>query len=301
MGYVVAHVRKIKTTAGLRNVAEHNSRTKIYDSTGGLIGKPPPWIQHYQRSTYNTGDHHRPDVVLKRWRERIQNAGLARKPQKNAAAGIEFNISASPGSFENVRQWKKYFDDVSEFLTKRYGEQNVIQTVTHYDEKTPHMHLIMTPIIFRDGKARYSSSQFMGGREGLRALQSDLAEKVGKKHGLERGLEGSTARHTDQAEFAAVLNSKKEELKQDYLKMAAERESFEQQRDGWMNVVGMMNNMERFKTATYLSKHLSGLTQNEQKECWKSFETRAQEIRSQRHEKGPRINENRKDDNSYGR
>jgi hypothetical protein len=57
---------------------------------------------------------------------------------------------------------------------------------------------------------RYSSSTFLGGRDGLKMLQTDLAKAVGKKYGLERGVEGSTARHTNQQEWASKL--KKEEL-----------------------------------------------------------------------------------------
>lgn len=48
----------------------------------------------------------------------------------------------------------------------------------------------------RDDEERLRFDRSIGGsRQQLSAMQTDFAERVGKTHGLERGLQGSPARH----------------------------------------------------------------------------------------------------------
>lgn len=213
MGHkVVAHARKIKTTVGLANVAAHNSRRGVYDGRGAIIEPKPDWISRLDRAHLNEGDELPAEVILKRYRDRIKAAeatNLAegqrwRKPQKNAAAAIEVVVSASPEWFDqrNEADAAAYMVACRQYLARRFGEANIIHWATHYDEKTPHMHLLLTPIVHTEDGLKFSSSEMLGGRQGLRRLQDDLAA-IGAAWGLERGVEGSTARHTNQAEWLA--------------------------------------------------------------------------------------------------
>ena len=216
MGYVVAHFRKVKTHAGLGNVANHNSRANVMDATGGWIDREnlPPWLINPLQITENEGQvGRRDDSIQRSWHRVVQDADLKRKPQKNAAAAIEAVFSASPESFTENTEWKAYFADCREWVDKKFGHQNVLQWNTHFDEKTPHMHVLLVPIV-RDPDLgnKYSSADFLGGREGLREIQTELYEKVGRQHKLERGVEGSKARHTDQAAWMAELTKKEKEL-----------------------------------------------------------------------------------------
>jgi hypothetical protein len=215
MEHVVGHARKIKTTVGLCNVADHNCREAVYDRELQPLGdKLPEYISHPERAALNEGDRCGGEAVLKRRSERIAEAKLARKPQKNASAAIEFSISASPEWFASHKphEWKAYFKDARTLLEERYGAENIAHWATHYDEKTPHMHVLMVPIRETSAGISYTSSRFLGGINGLREFQDELAEKVGKKYGLERGLEGSDARHTDQYEWAAENAKERDNL-----------------------------------------------------------------------------------------
>jgi hypothetical protein len=284
MGYVVAHARKVKTPAGLRNVAAHNSRTNVYAPNGALLEPTPPWLTHPERAHHNTGDFLSPDVAMKRWRDRIASANLKRKPQKNAAAGIEFVISATPGSLSKAGDWKRYFDDAAAWLARRYGAANVVQAVTHYDEKTPHMHVVMVPIIQDRGEgARYSSAEFLGGREGLRNLQSDFAAEIGKKHGMERGVEGSKARHTDQAEFAAMLKDKHEELKGLFC-------ALQEDKAAWEAAVKVHQEKPGAQLARFVGGLLYGVQEADYPACWKAFGDKAEEFRQSRGRESSREN-----------
>jgi hypothetical protein len=233
MGYVVAHCRKVQTIVGLAAVGRHNCREAVYDEQGRPLGELPEYITHPERAGMNEGERCGSSAILKNRTDRIREADLTRKPQRNASAAVEVSISASPEWFDGRKpeDWSKYFRDARKFLTEKYGKENLLHWTVHYDEKSPHMHVLFTPIV--EGKAglKYTSSEFLGGRQGLRELQDEIAAKVGAKWGLERGVEGSGARHTDQYQWAAEtdalasrLAAKEQALaqKESHLKKASE-------------------------------------------------------------------------------
>ncbi|QAX30701.1 hypothetical protein ETW24_15710 [Leisingera sp. NJS204] len=51
---------------------------------------------------------------------------------------------------------------------------------------------------------------FIGGKETLRQIQTDFAELVSERFGLERGRERSQAKHTTLREYYALANQKPE-------------------------------------------------------------------------------------------
>jgi chromosome segregation ATPase len=55
----------------------------------------------------------------------------------------------------------------------------------------------------KDG--RLSAKDFLGGRLKLSAMQTDFWNNVGHQAGLDRGLEGSTAKHTTAKQYSAAL------------------------------------------------------------------------------------------------
>ena len=64
------------------------------------------------------------------------------------------------------------------------------------DETTPHLHLNLIPIA--DGRL---CAKTLFDRKDLQNLQSDFHSVVGKKWNLQRGKEGSTAKHLDTAAY----------------------------------------------------------------------------------------------------
>lgn len=217
MGHkLVAHFRKIKTAAGLSAVAHHNARLGVYDKDGKALGELPDYIIKPENAKrWNEGGGVTAEAIHELRRRIINGAELARKPQKNAASAVEFTFTASPGWFEGKERTaaSKLLDSARRWAVDRFGADNVLHVAMHFDEKTPHMHMLLLPII-RDAEkgARYSSGDFLGGRAGLRAIQTDLAE-VMVAYGLERGVEGSESRHNDQTGWAKKLAQKEVELK----------------------------------------------------------------------------------------
>lgn len=150
---------------------------------------------------------------------------------------IEYMITASPEAFQrhsgHLSENTQYFDDAKKWLHDRHGKDNVVSCTVHKDERTPHLVAYVVPLVEREGKTRRRSvivgkgtdgkpiretreftekntvslcaKEFLGGREKLRAMQTEFAEKVGDKYGLERGKLRSTAKHqTVRAFYAAI-------------------------------------------------------------------------------------------------
>ena len=204
--FQVIHARKIPTQVGLKNVLAHNAR----ENEDNQEFKNPDWKPD---GLHKNGEPSDKALAMRT----AQLQGLKRKPQKNASKAIEFNISAGEG----FTDWKNYFQDAKKFLAEKYGAENIISTAVHTDETTPHMHCVFVPILRdKNGNRKYSSSDFLGGRNGLAQLQTEFYERVGKKYGLERGIEGSRATHSDVADF----KRKKKALEDERKRLSDERE-----------------------------------------------------------------------------
>lgn len=229
--YVVAHCRKLKTPAGLRNVVAHNSRKAVYDHDLHPLLSMPDYIKHPELRKHNEGDRPDAEAVFKRRSDRMKDAELLRKPKKDAATAIEVVISASPEWFakQTPKDVKAYFADARKALTDRFGAENLLQWNTHWDETSPHMHVLFVPIMATEKGNKYTSSEFLGGRNGLREFQDFMYFRVGKKHGLERGQEGSKARHKDQYDWARETKAEADRLKDTARELEAERRQLERE------------------------------------------------------------------------
>ena len=126
--------------------------------------------------------------------ERIKQLSPKRKIKDDAVLITSFVLGSDKEFFERitVEQQKHFFADCTEFFSERYGEENVVSAVVHLDESTPHLHFNLMPVT----NGRLCAKELFD-RTALRDLQTNLYEAVGKKYGLERGKEGSTAKHLD--------------------------------------------------------------------------------------------------------
>ena len=143
---------------------------------------------------------------------------LPEKHRKDAVLCVEYVMTASPEWFENSDdgQSQELMARSMEWLTDKYGAENVIAAVVHKDEATPHLSAFVVP---KTEDGRLSAKDFIGSREKLRDDQTTFAEKM-QDLGLERGIEGSRATHERVKSHYAALNQeqKKPELTAEDLK-----------------------------------------------------------------------------------
>lgn len=137
-------------------------------------------------------------------------ANLPEKRRKDAVLAVEYVMTASPEWWQQAsqEQQKAFVKQSMDWLKAQYGEKNVIAAVVHNDETSPHVSAFVTPIT-KDG--RLSAKEFIGNRAKMKRDQTTFADAV-KDLGLERGLEGSRARHTSIRQYYARVNAKTPEI-----------------------------------------------------------------------------------------
>ncbi|MFT9123173.1 MobV family relaxase [Leuconostoc mesenteroides] len=78
-------------------------------------------------------------------------------------------------------QQSAFFEATSNFLNDRYGQENAVAAVVHYDETTPHLHYAFVPVVFDDKKARYKvSAKEVLTRHDLQTFHEDLDQHLKK-------------------------------------------------------------------------------------------------------------------------
>ena len=145
---------------------------------------------------------------------RTENAGIKRKIAKNQVKVLRVMLSGTHEQMkelENTGRLGEWTNENMRWLKETFGEQNVVAAHLHLDEKTPHIHASIVPIV--SGKPRKSAknkkkitanpvrlcADDIMTRPNLENLQDIYAEAM-KPFGLERGIKGSEAKHISTAE-----------------------------------------------------------------------------------------------------
>jgi chromosome segregation ATPase len=189
-----------------------------------------------------------PDGVSNRTsaiQHRIETAGITRKISHNQVRAIRVMLSGTHDDMKRIEEAGKLDDwcrDSLEWLRKEVENDNVVSAVLHLDEKTPHIHATVVPIVSgerrkakteknAEGKKKYKKKKpnaarlcadDMTAREKLKGYQNSYAEAMAK-YGLKRGVEGSEARHITTQQYYRELYDKNEHLKEDIQELQEER------------------------------------------------------------------------------
>lgn len=123
------------------------------------------------------------------WLEDIKSRIGNIKYKNDAVMMLDAIYTGSPEWFCNKTQdeIKDYFDDCLEWHKKTYCHDDdtlVINAVIHYDETTPHLHVISVPITEDN---RLCAKDIMGNRKDYSSRQDSFYEDVTKDRGMERG------------------------------------------------------------------------------------------------------------------
>lgn len=116
--------------------------------------------------------------------DEINRAGA--KTRSNSVVALDAIYTASGDFFKDksTEECNQYFQDCLQFHQRKFG--HVVSAVIHYDETTPHLHILSVPLT-QDG--RLSAREIIGNRANLSRMQTEFFEQVGKEHGLERGIQ----------------------------------------------------------------------------------------------------------------
>lgn len=190
------HVDKVRTAKDVRDLECHNSRLI-------RVANADSKLSHNNVDFRPRGGSKRARSLWERIRDRLASEKIV--PRKNGVIGAEILMTFSPEMTLHIG-WKAWANDSMNWAEQRWGAENILHATLHRDETTPHLHLFLLPIVERSKARKWkfqkavSYKKVFGGNgdiavQRLSQLQSDYADEVGKKHGLERGVKGSKRKH----------------------------------------------------------------------------------------------------------
>lgn len=146
----------------------------------------------------------------------IKTAGA--RTRSNSVLALDTIYTASSEFFQGKTNEEndKFFRDCLKFHNSHFG--HIISAVVHYDETTPHLHIISVPLT-QDG--RLSARDVIGNKAKMSKTQDAFFEQVGKSYGLERGI------HMDGQEKRQHISAQEHELREIKQAIAKGKEELE--------------------------------------------------------------------------
>lgn len=137
------------------------------------------------------------EATMGDWRRQL--GSVDRKVRADAVTCLEYVFAYSPDALAGQKVGD-YFASCAKWLEDRHGNERIIMGAVHYDETTPHMHVLVVPIreqVNKKGQKvkALNAKYWLDGSKKLSEMQTEFANAAGRPHGLERGVKGSRARH----------------------------------------------------------------------------------------------------------
>ena len=213
MGYVVLHLDKSPDNEV--PMTAHIARTKMPPNA-----MPELTYLNEELVEFPEGVADRTEAI----NHRLEHAGLTRKIGTNQVRVIRVMLTGTQEDMLRIVQegrLKAWCTDNLAWLRKTFGAENVVSAVLHMDEATPHIHAAVVPIVTGErrkvrkektdetGKRKYRTKSTARPRLcaddvmlriKLKEYQDTYAAAMAK-YGLQRGIDGSNARHVTTQEF----------------------------------------------------------------------------------------------------
>ena len=224
MGYAVLHLEKAKGTDS--RMSAHIERTvhpKNADRTRTHLNR--------ELVQFPEGVRNRTQAIA----HRIETAGIRRKVSANQVKAIRILLTGSNKDMKQMEaegRIEDWCNDSLKWIRETYGEQNLVSAVLHMDEKTPHIHATVIPIVTgerrkagqeeQNGKKKYrkKNPQDVGlcaddvmARHRLKHYQDTYAQAM-NKYGLQRGVDGSLAKHISTMQYYKQLVEQQDSLQE---------------------------------------------------------------------------------------
>ena len=166
---------------------------------------------------------------------RIETAGIRRKVSANQVKAIRILLTGSNRDMKQMEaegRIEDWCNDSLKWIRETYGEQNLVSAVLHMDEKTPHIHATVIPIVTgerrkagqeeQNGKKKYRKknpqdvrlcADDVMARHRLKHYQDTYAQAM-NKYGLQRGVDGSLAKHISTMQYYKQLVEQQDSLQE---------------------------------------------------------------------------------------
>lgn len=195
MSFAICRIQKIKSWGQLTAHSGHTTRTRETPNAN-------PEVENIQ--IFGNLDDLDLDTLVK-------NKIGSQKIRSNAVLAVEILLSASADYFRpqapheggvyDKRRLDNFVDAVSRWLDSSWGDR-VVRAELHLDEITPHIHAYLVPL---DEQGKLRCKALFGTHNQMYHLQDSFAAAVAHL-GIERGIKGSLATHTQVRKYYAAVN-----------------------------------------------------------------------------------------------
>ena len=238
MGFVVLHMEKAHGS---------DSGTTAHIERFIIPKNAAPTRTHLNRKliTYPDGIKDRSAAIQRR----LEEAGLTRKIGNNQVRAIRINVSGTHEDMERIEKegrLDEWCADNIRYFADLFGKENIVAAHLHRDEETPHIHVTLVPIVKGERKRRKREEQAkkryrkkpadtvrlcaddIMTRLKLKSYQDSYAV-VMAKYGLQRGIDGSQARHKSTTQYYRDTQRLADSLKAEVVDLQQRKETAQEE------------------------------------------------------------------------
>ena len=238
MGFVVLHMEKAHGS---------DSGTTAHIERFIIPKNADPTRTHLNRKliTYPDGIKDRTAAIQKRLKE----AGLTRKIGSNQVRAIRINVSGTHEDMERIERegrLDEWCADNIKYFADLFGKENIVAAHLHRDEETSHIHITLVPIVKGERKCKKKEEQVkkryrkkpadtvrlcaddIMTRLKLKSYQDSYAVAMAK-YGLQRGIEGSKARHKSTTQYYRDTQRLADSLKAEVVDLQQQKETAQEE------------------------------------------------------------------------
>ena len=234
MGFVVLHMEKAHGS---------DSGTTAHIERFIIPKNADPTRTHLNRKlvAYPDGIKDRSAAIQKR----LEEARLTRKIGNNQVRAIRINVSGTHEDMKRIEEEGR-LDDNLKYFADTFGKENIVAAHLHRDEETPHIHVTLVPIVKGERKRRKREEQTkkryrkkptdtvrlcaddIMTRLRLKSYQDTYAVAMAK-YGLQRGIDGSKARHKSTQQYYRDIQKLADSLKAEVVDLQRQKETAQEE------------------------------------------------------------------------
>ena len=238
MGYAVLHMEKTSgTDSAMSAHIERTIKPKSADESRTHLNR--------ELIKFPDGVENRTQAI----QHRLDTAGLTRKIGNNQVRAIRILLTGTHEDMERITdevRLDEWCNDNLKYLADTFGKENIVSAVLHMDEQTPHIHATLVPIVKGERKRKKKEEQVkkryrkkptdtvrlcaddIMTRLKLKSYQDTYAIAMAK-YGLQRGIDGSEARHITTRQYYRDLVQQTEQLQADIGQLQDRKETAQEE------------------------------------------------------------------------
>ena len=238
MGYAVLHMEKTSgTDSAMSAHIERTIKPKNADESRTHLNR--------ELIKFPDGVENRTQAI----QHRLDTAGLTRKIGNNQVRAIRVLLTGTHEDMERITdegRLDEWCNDNLKYLADTFGKENIVSAVLHMDEQTPHIHATLVPIVKGERKRKKKEEQVkkryrkkptdtirlcaddIMTRAKLKSYQDTYAQTM-SGYGLQRGIDGSEARHITTRQYYRDLVQQTEQLQTDIVQLQDRKETAQEE------------------------------------------------------------------------